>query len=194
MIRCLLPMLLLALTGCAAPRLENIPLVWMPERHPAASVPPDARGLMSARIKVAPMTQAQDDPKLVGENREALPPRPVTTRDDVAAFVTDRFKKLLKNAGLQVVDADETVVLEGEITQFFVTETNLYVGEVRIRMSATDSAGNALWQGVSHGSSTRFGRSYSAANYYQSLSDALVIATTSLLSDRSLDRAVSGKP
>jgi hypothetical protein len=193
MIRYLLAALVLALAGCATP-LDNVPLVWMPERHPSASVPPDAKGLMSARIKVAPMTQAQGDPKLIGENREKVAPRPVTTRDDVAAFVTDRFKKLLTGAGLHVVESDETVIFKGEIIQFFVTETNLYVGDVRMRMTATDAAGNVVWQGVSHGSSTRFGRSYSAANYYQSLSDALAVATTSLLSDRSLDQAVSGKP
>jgi hypothetical protein len=40
-----------------------------------------------------------------------------------------------------------------------------------------------LWAGVVTGDSTRWGRSYSAANYYETMSDMLLRATYNLLAN-----------
>jgi hypothetical protein len=184
------------LVGCAAAphNLDNLPLVWMPEKHPRASAGAASDAFFKAKIKVAPMTDLRENPKLIGENREKTPPRPVTTSDDVAAFVTDQFKALLSSAGLAVVDSGESAILKGEIKQFFVTETEDYVGNVTLHITATDPAGKTLWEGVASGESSRVGRSYRADNYYQSLSDALSVATSHLLQDSGFQAAIAGKP
>jgi hypothetical protein len=183
------------LAGCAAApyNFDNLPLVWMPERQPSASAGSATPDLFKAKVKVAPMIDARKNPKLIGENREGSTPKPVTTSDDVAPFVTDHFKQLLSGAGLSVVDSGESVIIKGEITQFFVTETNLYSGEVRLDVVVTDRAGKSLWDGMTSGASDRFGRSYYAENYYQSLSDALSLATSSLLHDPSFQAAITRK-
>jgi hypothetical protein len=183
------------LVGCAtAPyNLDNLPLVWMPEKHPRASAGAASEAFLKTKIKVAPMTDARENPKLIGENREKTPARLVTTKDNVAAFVTDQFKTLLTGAGLTVVDGGENAVIKGEIQRFFVTETEDYVGNVTLHITATDPAGKTLWDGVTSGESNRVGRSYRADNYYQSLSDALSVATSHLLQDSGFQAAVAGK-
>jgi hypothetical protein len=183
------------LVGCAtAPyNLDNLPLVWMPEKHPRASAGAASEAFLKTKIKVAPMTDARENPKLIGENREKTPARPATTKDDVAAFVTDQFKTLLTGAGLTLVDSGENAVIKGEIQRFFVTETEDYVGNVTLHITATDPAGKTLWDGVTSGESNRVGRSYRADNYYQSLSDALSVATSHLLQDSGFQAAVAGK-
>jgi uncharacterized lipoprotein YajG len=183
------------LVGCAAAphNLDNLPLVWMPEKHPRASAGAAQDAFFKTKIKVVQMTDLRDNPKVIGENREKTPARPVTTSDNVAAFVTDQFKALLASAGLTVVDSGENTIIKGEIKQFFVTETEDYVGNVTLHITATDPAGKTLWEGVTSGESSRVGRSYRADNYYQSLSDALSVATSHLLQDSGFQAAIARK-
>ncbi len=117
----------------------------------------------------------------------------MTTSDDVSAFVTEHFKGLLMGAGLNAVDSGESAVVNGDIQQFFVVETGTYTGDVRLQVVVTDPAGETLWQGGTSGTSTRFGRSGWARNYYESLSDALTLATSSLLQERSFQAAITAR-
>ena len=184
------------LAGCAtAPYdLDNFPLVWMPEKYPRASAGAASEAFLKTKIKVTPMKDLRENPKLIGESRDKTPPRPLTTNDNVAEFVTDQFKALLATAGLTVVDKDESAIIKGEIKQFFVTETDQrYVGNVSLHITATDPTGNTLWEGVTNGESSRFGRSHYDENYYQSLSDALSVATSHLLRNSAFQVAIAGK-
>ena len=56
----------------------------------------------------------------------------VTTKDDVSAWSTDRFKYILKQVGLNIVDSGETVVIKGDILTFVVVEDSLYRGNIGI--------------------------------------------------------------
>ena len=190
--KCLLLALVL-LVGCttAPHKLDNLPLVWKPERHPHASAGAASEGFLKTKIQVLPMTDLRENPKLIGENREKAPPRQVMTNDKVAAFVTDQFKALLTGAGLTVVDSGATAIIQGEIQQFFVTETEQYVGTVRLHILATDAAGKTAWDGITSGESSRVGRSYRAENYYESLSDALSVATSHLLQVSGFQAAIA---
>jgi hypothetical protein len=183
------------LAGCAAApyNLDNLPLVWMPERQPSASAGSATPDFFKTKVKVAPMIDSRKNPKLIGENREGSMPKPVTTSDDVAPFVTDHFKQLLSGAGLNLVDSGESVIIKGEITQFLVTETDLYSAEVHLDVVVTDRAGKSLWDGMTSRASDRPGRSYYAENYYQSLSDALSLATSSLLHEPTFQAAIAHK-
>ena len=191
--RLLLTLALLAGCSSAPTKLENIPLVWKPEKHPTASVGVASPDLFKAKIKVAPMTDSRKDAALIGENREKQPVRTVTTSDNVADFVTNQFKALLSSAGMTVVDSGETVVIKGDVQQFFVTETDNYVGDVRLGITVANAAGKPLWQGTTSGSSNRVGSSYRAGNYYESLSDALSVATSNLLQNQGFQAAITPK-
>jgi len=182
------------LAGCAAVySLENLPLVWAPERETKASAGAAPSEFFKTKVKVAPFTDSREKPKLIGENRQGQRPQPFTTSDDVSAFVTKHFKELLIGAGLNVVDSGESALIKGDVQQFFVVETDTYSGDVRLQIVVTDPAGKTLWEGVTSGSSTRFGRSNWSRNYYESLSDALILATSSLLQERSFQTAVTAK-
>jgi hypothetical protein len=121
---------------------------------------------------------------LVAENREKTDKvRQMTTSSDVAGFVTDHLKDSLHGAGLTIVDSGADVSISGEIRQFFVTETSTYNGEVSLLIRVKNNAGKELWAGIATGDSTHWGRSYSAANYYETMSDMLLRATYNLLAN-----------
>ncbi len=70
------------------------------------------------------------DKQAIGENREEPTPKPVTTTEDVGAFVSTHMRELFNKAGLKTVDGDGAVTIKGEVTQFFVRETSVYRSEV----------------------------------------------------------------
>jgi hypothetical protein len=176
------------LNGAALARgepLQNIPLKWTPTATLAEWGAVDISGAMAAaKIHVDGFVDTRESPALVGENREnAEKIRQVTTSGDVSAFVSDHLKDGLRGAGLDIVDSGADLTISGEIRRFFVTEVNTYGGEISLLSHVKNSAGKELWSGVAAGDSTRWGRSYSAANYYETMSDMVLSATHNLLAN-----------
>ncbi|HEX7966096.1 MAG TPA: YajG family lipoprotein [Gammaproteobacteria bacterium] len=181
--------------GCAhAPApLNDIPLVWAPTSTVAEIGAIDTTGMTDVKIQMGGFTDARKDTALIGANREDGQDRPVTTRDAVAGYVTDHLRETLQKTGLDVVDSGGTAVLSGEVKDFFVTEVNTYHAEITLSVTLRNAAGKTLWSGVVGGSSTTFGHSYSAANYYKVLSNALVDATHTLLANPGFHDALAAK-
>ena len=71
--------------------------------------------------------------------------------------------------------------MSGEIRQFFVTEAPSYKGVVSVVIHVKDRAGKELWNGAISGDAERFGRSYSAENYFEVMSDMIISASYNLL-------------
>jgi len=174
-------------------KMQDVPLVWKPEKTPEASAGAATPDLFKVNIKAAPMTDSRTDPALIGETRERQPARPVTTKDDVPAFVTTHFRALLKSVDMSVVENRETALIKGDVQQFFVTETDNYDGEVRSGITVTDAADNLLWTGTAIGKLRDVGHSYKLENDYESLSDALVAATSNLLQNQDFQAAITHK-
>jgi hypothetical protein len=178
--------LLLVGSGFAATKLlENIPLVWKPTDTLGSLGPLNLGGsVISTALHVDTLVDTRNNPSMIAENQEKPDkPLPVTTSGDVAAFVTDHMKDTLHVAGLNVVDGPGALTLSGEIRQFFVTETSTYHSELSLVLHLKDANGKEVWSGAAAGGTERFGRSYKADNYYETLSDAVLRATQNLLSN-----------
>jgi hypothetical protein len=186
--------LLLASGGSAATQLlQNIPLVWTPTDSLGSLGPLDLGSpVITTPLHVDTLVDTRINPSLIAENREKPEkPLPVTTSSDVAAFITEHVKETLHVAGLNVVDGPGALVLSGEIRQFFVTETGTYHSELSLVLHLKDAHGKEIWSGAAAGSTQRFGRSYTAENYYETMSDAVLRATQNLLSNAAFKDAFS---
>jgi len=185
------PLALLAavalLAACETPKpLVNVPLVWKP------TVPFDVASESStARIQFGTFKDVRDNPQLIAENREQKAPRSVTTRDDVGGFVASNMRTLFSKSGLTTVESGGDVILSGEVQQFFVAETDNYDGRVVLHLVLTDASGTRIWEGTMNGSASHFGRSYTAENYYETLSDSVSGATRSMLHDTGFRAAMA---
>jgi hypothetical protein len=162
-------------------KLENSPLVWKPTSALTGGGATDLTGLSGVKLQVAPVTDSRQNRTLLGENKEKTPARAITTSDDVPAFVTAHMKEIISANGISVVDSGATHVLRAELKQFYVEEIDTYKADVRMAVTLTNAAGAPVWQGITEGSASRFGRSYKAENYYEALSDALIEATNNLV-------------
>lgn len=179
--------------------LENVALAWVPTEDVAQPkvqtiTPGAAAAPPSLRIEIQALADARETPKRIGENREDLEKTgciyPVTTKDDAAAWTTDRFRFLLGRLGFHVGDKDGDVVLSGELRQFFVTEGGTYDGEIGLKLDVVSKDGKALWSGIVRGTSGHWGKSYKLANYHETLSDTLIDLVQHLAADPNFLKSV----
>lgn len=182
-------LLTLSLAACATAPLRDIPLLWQPTQ-PVNLNGVDVSGIRHVAIRFNIFRDVRKQPQLIAENREDPIPKPVTTLTDVGAFVTTHVRQVFDKAGLDTVSNGGKVVLSGEVQQFFVVETGTYNGVVTLQLTLRSPNGEVLWQGNSTGTAKQFGSSYSAENYYQTLSDATVNAATALLQNAQFRQAL----
>jgi hypothetical protein len=171
-----------SLPAAAADKLENIPLEWKPTSPMSERGPLDLKGLEGAKLQIEPFVDNRENPGFIGQNRDKIPTRKVTTTEDVARFVTYQTKTLMASQGVPIVESGGTVLMKGWVKRFFADETNRYNAEVELELQFVDAAsGKVLWSFMTAGSSSRYGISYKAANYYEVLSDSLIGAVHELL-------------
>ena len=169
--------------------LEHVPLQW----RPTSELKLGAMEMSQAPIQLETFQDVRDNKEAIGENLEDDKPKPVTTTDDVGAFVSTHMRELFHRAGLNTVDRSGTVTIKGEVKQFFVRETSTYKSGVTVHLTVVGADGKTLWSGLASGEATRFGRSYKLENYYEVLSDAIVNTVSSMLQSAEFQKALSGR-
>ena len=175
-------------TQAHAALLTHVPLKW----KPTSDLRLGAMQMSQAPIQFDMFRDVRADKEKIGENREDETPKPVTTTDDVGAFVSTHMRQLFDQAGLKTVDRNGAVVIKGEVTRFFVRETSLYRSEVSVHLTVVGRDGKTLWSGTASGEAKRFGRSYELEDYYEVLSDAIVNTVSSMLQSAQFQKALSG--
>jgi hypothetical protein len=168
--------------------LVNVPLKW----RPTSDLRLGAVQMSQAPVQFDVFRDVRADKRAIGENREDQAPKPVTTTDDVGAFLSTHMRGLFDSAGMKTVDSGGTVTIKGDVTQFYVRETALYRCEVAVHLTVVGRDGKVLWSGTASGEAKRFGRSYKLENYYEVLSDAIVNTVSSMLQSAQFQKALSG--
>ncbi len=169
--------------------LEHVPLQW----KPTSALQLGTTQMSQTQIQFEMFQDVRENKLAIGENDEDAQPKPVTTTDDVGAFVSTHMRELFQQAGLKTADSDGAVTIKGEARQFFVRETNTYQAEVAVRLTVVSRDGRTLWSGLASGDASRFGRSYKLENYYEGLSDAIVNTVSSMLQSAQFQAALSGR-
>lgn len=175
------------------PLLKDIPLLWNPTEDVRTFKPVDLTKFQNVHFMVKPFKDFRKNPAEIGVNIErklANQDLPVTTKDNVALWLTFNFSRTLSNFGLDAVQDKGNLTLEADILNFFVTEKSIYKGLVGLKVRLLSKSNTVLWEGMISGDATRFGRSYTAPNYYEALSNSVIYAVYSLLNNDSFQRAV----
>jgi hypothetical protein len=167
--------------------LEHVPLQW----RPTSDLKLGAMEMSQAPIQFETFQDVRDNKESIGENLEDDKPKPVTTTDDVGAFVSTHMRELFHRAGLNTVEGNGIVTIKGEVKQFFVRETTTYKSGVTVHLTVVGADGKTLWSGLASGEATRFGRSYKLDNYYEVLCDAIVNTVSSMLQSAEFQKALS---
>jgi hypothetical protein len=180
-------MVLATFAAYGAALLQQVPLKWTP----TSDLKSGSTQMSTAPIQFEKFADARDKMDLIGENREdEAKPKPVTTSDDVGAFVGSHMRQLFNRAGLSTVDSGGKVIVKGEVKRFFVRESGTYEADVAVHVTLASVDGTVLWAGTATGEAKRFGRSYKLENYYEVLSDAVVNTVSSMLQSQEFQKAL----
>lgn len=165
--------------GCAGSKaFQGVPLVWKPTSE-VGSI--SHSGLSGVVLSIAKFTDSRKNKGEIGRNIEDVHKiKTVTTSDNVGTWTTDQFSDLLKRHGFTVSQSGNAI-LTGDIVDFYVDEDSNYKSRVSVKLKVANTSGKTLWEGVMSGSASRFGRSYTLENYYETLSDAMIDAVNGLL-------------
>jgi hypothetical protein len=161
----------------------RIPLRWAPTddlRLPAGA----AKALSRQTIYVYPFTDARQERGSIGKNTEGKTDLLVFTPDNVAIFLTGRFREVLNANGILIVGPEATRVIKAEVRRYFVTEGSNYQADAMLLFTVEDGAGGMLWQGLGEGHATLHGRSFRENLYQQSLSNAFLDAIKNIIVDQ----------
>jgi hypothetical protein len=177
----------------AGSKLLNIPLVWKPTETISSLAAIDLTIFKNASLTIKPFNDMRKNPSEIGvnvEKKKVGKVRYVTTRDNVAEWLTDRFGKILSQFNIPVVKDGGTLSLEADIVQYYVTEESRYKANIGLKIRLRSKNGDVLWKGMSTVTDSSWGRSYKAEKYHETLSNACIAVVYSLLKNESFLQAV----
>jgi hypothetical protein len=185
----------LSSTGCnTGPKGPmNVPLSFRP-----AHAEPIAGTITATDVKVhlAQVNDKRQNKEQIGQNMEnASNPIPIYAAADKSPgeFLRGVVMDELKKFGVDIVDAPEAAdrVIQLDLNKFWVEETGTYKAEVSATATVKDKGGTSRWKGSLDGQGTTFGRSLSAENYNEALSDATRRAVGSMLTNPKFQESLS---
>lgn len=173
--------------------LKDIPLEWKPSDPISSYGAVDLTVYKNVQFVIKPFGDARNRPSEIGNNiekkfsgRDML----VTTRDNVADWLTGRVTKVLSDFDITVAKNDGGLILEADVVKFFVTEKSTYKADVALKVRLKAKNNTLIWEGLTTGSASRFGKSYKVENYYEALSNATIMAVHGLLKNDAFMAAV----
>ena len=173
--------------------LKDIPLAWQPTDSIGSYGSIDLTAYQKSQFVIKPFTDVRKQPSEIGINTEKRfsgQDMLVTTNQNVADWLTDKFSKAFPQFGINVVTGNGTFFVDAAVDKFFVMEGFRYKAEVSLKVKLTAKNGVVVWEGTTTGTDSFYGRSFKAYNYYQALSNATISAVHGLLNDDSFQQAV----
>jgi len=173
--------------------LKDIPLAWQPTDTVSSYGKIDLTVYQNTQFVIKPFTDVRKQPSEIGINTEKRfsgKDMLVTTNQNVADWLTDKFSKVLPQFGINVVTDNGTFFVNAAVDKFFVTEGSRYNAEISLSVTLTTKNGVVVWQGMTTGSDSFYGRSFKAYNYYEALSNATISAIHAMLNDDAFQKAV----
>jgi hypothetical protein len=177
--------LMLLLLAAAAPGAARQPrpvrLSWAPTAPLADLSGLDLEGVGGRTIELRPFADERARTDRIGELRDDEPAvYPVTTRDDVAGWVSGGVADLFARVGLRRVESGGDVVLGGAVRSLLVTERGGLDAEVALWVEVRTGGGERLWDGLVLGSSSGPRRFDRDRGYSEALSNAVASAVVRL--------------
>jgi hypothetical protein len=173
--------------------LRNVSLTWSPSVSITGLDPINTTVFRNKKIIVKPFTDSRRNPQEIGRNiekRKSDKELIVTTKDNVALWLTERFNQVLSEFDVAMVKNEGTVILESDILKFYVTESAIYKANVALNMKLLTTEGSVLWEGMVIGAASNWGASYKENNYHESLSNACIDLVYNFLKNEQISQAM----
>ena len=146
--------------------------------------------LLKLRVKIISVSDNRETIRDIGINIEKKQENHYYTNDNVASWASDRINYILEQFGVNLVTTRPDILVAFKILRFYVTEGNIYSGDVAFKVSAYANDNRLLWTGVVAGNSRKWGRSFSSENYLECICNSFLEAICKLLKNDAFLKAV----
>lgn len=177
----------------------QVQLRFAPQESVASSAPVLSPGVTERPVRLTlDDARAGADPAIIGDSTDDDDRVwPVRATNGVLDWAREVLTKTTAEWGIRS-GADAPLTLAGKLVRFTVNEGNKPVGSVynanvQLSFALKNAKGETLWEGNGPGDATRYGRSRSADNCNEVLSDALKEAYSAVLAEPALQEAWLGK-
>jgi hypothetical protein len=177
----------------------EIALHFTPQESVASSSPNLAPGISERPVKlVIEDARAGADPAVIGQSTDDDDkPWPVRVTNGVVSWSNEVLKSVAAEWGIKGADT-APLVLTGKVTRFALNESNkpvgsMYNADVKMAFTLSDTQGRVLWEGTAGGDAARYGKSRSADNANEVLSDAIKSTYSDAFNSPGLQDAWLGK-
>lgn len=146
-------------------------------------------------VDISILDGRRSEPGVIGRNIEEDVPVKILENPQGGSLVLVRgaLASELRAAGLVVAEGTPAVHrIQVTVERFWVEEEETYLGEIRLRVTVFDGAGQVEGDAVVSGISKRWGRSLSQENYQETFDSALRDAIEKLFKDPRFQRAFAG--
>jgi hypothetical protein len=150
------------------------------------------KSLRPVRIQAFADSRSPLGETLLGELKAGGQPRKVQSKTAVAIYATDAFRKIYDAWG-GATSPDAPLVLQGEITQFSLEESDGYQARVGLRFLLKDGEGKLLWDGHSSGVVKGTGKTMTPETLAALFNGLMRETYTELLEDEKLVGVWSGR-
>jgi hypothetical protein len=151
----------------------------------------DLKTLEGKKVIIENVIDERDNKNEIGQNIERKRPRNYKTNTDLSKWSTKVIKYLLLTFRVKVVKKDPDFIISPTLLKFYVTEKETYKGAVALKIVVKTLQNDQIWQGVTNGSSNRWGMSFSPDNFLETICNSFADAIYNLLKDQSFTNTFS---
>jgi len=166
-------------------------LHWQPGDDIAGFEYVDVGKLSKLRVQIGPIQDSRTKQEIGANTENEGRPRRYITKDNVAEWSSGRLQYIMKYFNVNIVKDNPDIVISPELTQFYVSESSVYKGQVVFKITVTNRSGEELWSGIAKDDSHRWGRSMSDENYFECICNAFLGSIYKLLKNQEFISAVS---
>jgi hypothetical protein len=175
------------------PEVLEVSLAWKPSREIRATPDMDLMLLQRKKIEVKLFNDLRNNKNEIGSNVEKKftdKDRLVTTKDNVAAWLTRSFTDVLTDLNVTTTKEQGEAFLTADIQKLFVKEAGRYSATILLKIRLMSREGEVLWENIISGSSNNWGVFFKKDNYLEGLSDACIDAANNLIRNEGFKAAL----
>jgi uncharacterized lipoprotein YajG len=166
---------------------------------PRENVKVQVKNIPAVKIYFEQIKDTRSDPRSIGENLEKKDQRILvqTSNDSEAGeFVRSVLIKEFKSKTFPVEDQAglASKIITGTLLKFWTVETSNYDSQTQLKIEVRDKAGRVYYSHNYTGVGKNRGRSLSAVNYQESISNSMTSVIDGMFSDRDFLAALSERP
>ena len=177
--------------ACGGGQISNLPLRWQGVSESPRANPNVQQALAAVPVALV-VRDVRKDPTQVGVYEDDPPGFIVRTSMNVGQYAASKMGDMLRAAGARLTE-QPVAGIEVDLVEYNVVEGGSFKGTVRLHVTVKQGTSPTGWAKMYEGTSSRWGRSHSAENFNEALSNALAEATQKMLADEELGHALVGQ-